>query len=434
VTDTAAATPPLRSADPTGTAPETALAVRVTGHLMRMHRVVDPASHYEALRKLGPVLPTLWGGVLVTDPALARAVFTDPGFGMRDTTWRDTHNPGWRSRESLVFLGYSVMVLNPPQHTLLRGSLNSLFGVRSVNALAPHIERITRERLDVLAHDIRTDGQADFTTLVAELLPSQVMCAWAGLPEDNAPLLAEFSNRFAAAHNVASDTELDVADQVTGAVRTYWHTQIDRLRARPGNDRISAWLTDPRLTAGLPDDETLAATLALVFFAAHETTAVALAHAGAALAEHPEQAAALREDPVATAAAVENLLCAHPPASMTQRVASRQTTLASHTVRNGESVYLLLAPDSDHHARSTRFATTPPPALSHHMVFGAGAHYCVGAQLARQELTTVLPALAHRFPGLRLARPVTVPRGSRARRSAPQVHLTTHPEAGRGSR
>ncbi|MFF1408057.1 cytochrome P450 [Streptomyces sp. NPDC058294] len=125
-------------------------------------------------------------------------------------------------------------------------------------------------------------------------------------------------------------------------------------------------------------------------------------------------------------------MCAHPPVSMTQRAASRQTTLASHTVQSGESVYLLLSPDSDHHLRSTRFATTRPPALSRHIVFGAGAHYCIGAQLARQELATVLSALAHRFSGLRLARPVTVAGGSRARRGAPQVHLTTDPEASRG--
>lgn len=282
-------------------------------------------------------------------------------------------------------------------------------------------------------HDIGIRGEADFTALVANLMPSQVMCAWAGLPEDDAPLLAGFSDRFAAAHNVAGDAGLDDADRVTGDVRAYWHTHIDRLRIRPGEDRISTWLTDPRLTADLPDDETLAATLALLFFAAHETTAVALAYAGAALAEHPDQAAALRENPDAANAAVENLLCAHPPASLTQRGAFQRTTLASHTVHSGESVYLLLAPDSDHHTRSTRFATTPPPAASHHAVFGAGAHYCIGAQLARQELATVLPALTHRFPDLRLARAVTVSRGSRARRGAPQVHLTTHPEGSRGS-
>ncbi|MGW0336882.1 cytochrome P450 [Streptomyces sp. NPDC003011] len=432
MTGTAAAPPPSYATGPTDAAPATALAMRTTGHLMRMHHVVDPTPHHEALRSMGPVLPTLWGGVVVTDPELARMVLTDPGFRMRDTEWRDTHTPGWRRHESLVFLCRSVMLLNAPLHTHLRRSLNSLFGARSVNALGPHIERITRERLDVLAHDIHTCGEADFTSLVAELMPSQVMCAWAGLPEDDAPLLAGFSNRFAAAHNIASDAELDDADRVTGAVRDYWHTQIDRLRTHPGDGRISTWLTDPRLTADLPDDETLAATLALVFFAAHETTAVTLAYAGAALAEHPDQAATLRDNPDATAAAVENLLCAHPPVSMTQRAASRQTTLASHTVQSGESVYLLLPPDSDHHTRSTRFATTRPPALSHHIVFGAGAHYCIGAQLARQELATVLPALAHRFPGLRLARPVTVASGSRARRGAPQVHLTIHPEASRG--
>ncbi|MFF2721301.1 cytochrome P450 [Streptomyces sp. NPDC058011] len=211
------------------------------------------------------------------------------------------------------------MLLNPPLHTHLRRSLNGLFGARSVNALAPHIERITRERLDALEHDIHARGEADFTTLVADLMPSQVMCAWAGLLEDDAPLLAGFSDRFAAAHNVASDAELDDADRVTSDIRAYWHAHIDRLRTRPGDDRISTWLTDPRLTADLPDNETLAATLALLFFAAHETTAVALAYAGAALAEYPDQAAVLRKNPDRAAAAVENLLCAHPPVSLTQR-------------------------------------------------------------------------------------------------------------------
>lgn len=58
------------------------------------------------------------------------------------------------------------------------------------------------------------------------------MCAWAGLPEDDAPLPAGFSDRFAAAPDVAGDTELDAADRVTGAVPTSWHTRIDRPRTR----------------------------------------------------------------------------------------------------------------------------------------------------------------------------------------------------------
>jgi cytochrome P450 len=422
VTDTAAAPPAAVASTDTATR----LTMRATGHLMRMHRSVDPSPHYAALRALGPVLPTLWGGVLVTDPALARTVLTDPVFRMRDTAWRDTHTPGWRRHESLVFLCRSVMVLNAPRHTQLRGSLNSLFSAHAVTALAPQIQQITDKRLDALEHDIQTKGQADFTTLVAELLPAQVMCAWAGLPQRDAPLLADFSRRFNPAHDVASDAELDAVDRITGAVRDYWLTRIDHSRTHPGTDRISAWLTDPRLTADLPDDETLAATLALVFFAGYETTVVAVAHAGAALAEHPAQAAALRRDPTIADAAVDNLLCAHPPVSMTQRVASGPTVLASHTVHPGDIVYVLLAPDDEQDARRTRFATTPPPTAAQHTVFGVGPHYCIGARVARQELATVLTALAHRFPDLRLAQQVTAPRGSRTRRAAPQVHLTSH--------
>ncbi|MFF1904811.1 cytochrome P450 [Kitasatospora sp. NPDC058218] len=404
-----------------GDAETAKLTLRTSALLLRLRRTAEPAPVFRDLRRLGPVLPTSWGAVLVTDPALARAVLTDPAYRMPDAPWRDTHTPAWRRHPSLVDMCRSMGLLNPPEHTRLRTSLSGAFGTRALKSLAPQIHRITHHVLDDLAAELDTHGRADYTALVAETLPIRVMCAWAGLPQHDAPVLAEYSRRHAATYEFSpTEAELDAADHVRDESHDYWLRRINLRGNRPGEDLLSAWLTTLRPAPDAPDDLTVASTLIAVFVGGYEPPAIALAHAGAALVRHSDQAAALRRDATAVARAVDNLLRVRPPVTMLVRVASQDTVLAGHPVPAGRLVHILIASDA---ADLTGFATDPPPAPTGHLPFGAGAHYCIGAQLARLQLGVLLPAFATRFPDLRLAGPVTVPHGSIARPAAPRIHL-----------
>ncbi|MGW7201311.1 cytochrome P450 [Streptomyces chryseus] len=404
--------------------PNQELAVRTSSLLLGLRRSNDPTVQHRALRALGPVLPTLWGAFLVTDLNVARAILTDPAFRSPDAEWRDAYTPGWRHHSSLRALFQSVIGMDSPQHTRMRGSFATVLNSKVLASLVPEIHRISHNCLDTVAHDIRTCGQADFTTLAARLFPAQVLCAWLGLPQDDAPQLLDLGLKAALSNELSpTEAELDVADTAIDALHAYWQSIINRHRIRPEDSLLGSWLTDSHLTADPTfDDEALICTLITVFIAGYETAATTLAHACAALALHPDQHTALRDDPDRAPAAVENLLRARLPGLITTRTARHDLTLAGLPIPAGQLVHLLLAPDDTDLAH---FVTGPATSPGSHLAFGAGTRYCLGARLARLELGIFLPALAERFPHLHLTKPVTIPRGSISLPAAPHVHITT---------
>jgi cytochrome P450 len=186
--------------------------------------------------------------------------------------------------------------------------------------------------------------------------------------------------------------------------KAYLAELVARARVEPGDDLLGVLARDE--TAGL-DDREMGGIADLLLLAGHETTANMLGLGVLALLRHPDQLRLLREEPDRADAAVEELLrwltVVH---TGVPRVTTTEVSLGGHALGPGELIVCSLpAADRDP-------ALVPDPDrlditrdAGSHVAFGHGAHHCLGAPLARMELRIAFPALARRFPGLRLVGP-----------------------------
>ncbi|GAB1822159.1 cytochrome P450 [Herbidospora sp. RD11066] len=357
------------------------LAREVTA-LVRRARSGDPYPAYAALREMGPLLPTLWGGLLATDHATCRAVLTGPEFLVPDPAWRDTWVPGWRDRPSLHYAGRTMMQLNPPEHTTVRTAALPGLSPRALARLEAEIERLAVVHLDALDRELASHGRADFARLVGDPLAMAVMCALLGLPPDDAARLADMVREVSAALELfPTHDELDAADRATGELGAY-------LAGR---------------AFALDVDDLLAATLLL---AGWHTTASALSSLVEVLAADPDRADWLRADPGRLDGAVAEVLRHDPLIQVVSRYATRDTVVAGQAVAAGQVVHLLIG--SAHRDPALlddpdRLDLTRAPVRG--LTFGHGPHYCVGARLAQLQSRVVLRLLLDR-PPLTVAGPV----------------------------
>jgi cytochrome P450 PksS len=179
---------------------------------------------------------------------------------------------------------------------------------------------------------------------------------------------------------------------------------IQRRRANPQDDLISALARAEEGGDTLSEDELLAMVF-LLLVAGHETTVNLIGNGTLALLEHPEQKEKLRNDPALIKPAVEELLRYASPVEMaTERYARAETRIAGMTIPRGEMVFAVIASanrDERQFANPDMLHLTREP--NKHLAFGIGAHFCLGAPLARLEGQVAINALLRRVPDIRLA-------------------------------
>jgi cytochrome P450 PksS len=179
---------------------------------------------------------------------------------------------------------------------------------------------------------------------------------------------------------------------------------IQARRAQPRDDLVSALIQAEEAGQQLSEEELVAMTV-LLLVAGHETTVNLIGNGTLALLEHPEQLARLRNDPALIRSAVEELLrFASPVETATERYAREEVRIAGVTIPRGELVFAVIASanrDERQFADPDKLDITREP--NKHLAFGLGAHYCLGAALARLEGQLALGTLLRRAPGLRLA-------------------------------
>jgi cytochrome P450 len=290
----------------------------------------------------------------------------------------------------------NMLLMDPPDHHRLRRMLTGQFTHRRMRHLAPLVERIVEEHLDAMeASGPVADLVADFALPV----PSLVICELLGVPWEDR---GEFKERSAKMLDLRTpDDERSVAER---EIHEYLAGLVTRIRQKPGDDLFGVLVRDH-------GDELTTAELAglglLLLVAGHETTANMLALGTLALLGHPDQLAAVRDDPEAVEPAVEELMrwlsIVH---NGVPRIATTDVELGGETIRAGDVVLVGL-----HTANRDPDFVSDPGALDisrgevGHLGFGHGVHHCLGAPLARLEMRVAFPALFRRFPALSLAIP-----------------------------
>ena len=289
-----------------------------------------------------------------------------------------------------------LLAMDPPEHTRLRRMLTPEFTVRRIRRLAPRIEEIVDSHLDAIEKE---GPPADLVSEFALPIPSLVICELLGVPYSERE---QFQRR--TRKQLGLSVPMPERLQLQRESRTFMEEQVARAKAAPGDDMLGMLIREhgDELT-----NDALVGVALLLLVAGHETTANMLGLGTLALLRHPEQLAAVRDDPAAVEPAVEELLrwLSIVPQGIL-RTTTTEVTLAGETIPAGELVAVsLLAADRDPALVEDpdRFDTTR--GAMGHVAFGHGLHHCLGAPLARMEMRTAFPALLRRFPELDLAVP-----------------------------
>ncbi|HYN73112.1 MAG TPA: cytochrome P450 [Nakamurella sp.] len=357
--------------------------------------VLDPIPELTARRENEPVsileLPFGIKAYLVTGYDAAKDVLGDA------TTFSNAFgNFGESDEQDPGGLGMT----DPPYHTKLRRLLTPEFTMRRLQRLQPRIGAIIAEQLDAIE---AAGAPADLVHLFALPIPSLVICELLGVPYSDRD---DFQALSTARFDLGSDASpLDTI----GTSLDYLQTLVLRERADPGEGLLGMLirehgdeLTDREL-AGIADG---------ILTGGHETTASSLSLGVLALLQSPQYFAQLGSaDDDAVHRAVEELLRYLTVVQVAfPRFARTEIQIGGVTVPAGQMVLVSLsAADRDAilaaEGAPSMDAFDPTRPASSHLAFGYGIHRCVGAELARMELRAAFPALARRFPTLRLAVP-----------------------------
>lgn len=282
---------------------------------------------------------------------------------------------------------------DPPEHTRLRRLLTPEFTMRRMRALEPRVRAVVDDVLDGMQD---AGPPIDLVTSFALPIPSLVICELLGVPYSDRESFQRLSS--VQLQLAASKKEQTEAFR---ALRSYMSDLVNRHRVTPGDDLIGMLIREH--DENISHDELVGVALVLLI-AGHETTANALGAGTALLLEHPEQLAAIRDEPQRVDGAVEELLRFLTPVhSGLPRTVMADTVVGGQAMKTGD----LVVPSLPMANRDPNLVATPDdfdisrkPAP--HVTFGHGIHHCVGAPLARMELRIALPALLRRFPELRL--------------------------------
>ncbi len=318
----------------------------------------------------------------------------------------------------------NMMLFNDaPTHTRLRGLVNRAFTPRAVEALRGSIQQLADELIDQVAASGRIELMDDF----AQPLPLLAIAALLGVPAEDRGQLKAWSESVAAWLGGTSAPEIELIPVVARdmvAMSQYFRSKAAERRAAPRDDLLTALAQAEENGDRLTADE-FAANCILLLAAGHETTTNLIGSGMLALLQHPAQLALLRERPDLLPGAVEELLRFVSPVQSTGRKAGEDTVIGGVQVTAGQNCNIIIGaanrdPAQFAHADDLDVTRTD----IRHLSFAHGAHYCVGAPLARLEGQIAFATLLRRLPDLALTSEPIVWRDNFALRGLAHLPLT----------
>ena len=293
-----------------------------------------------------------------------------------------------------------VAFRDPPDHARIRRLLSSSFSVRMVTRVAGMIEGISTRLLDAVA----ADGEADLHRAYTYPLPAMVVGAMLGIPEADLGRFRSWAQDIVFLAGSGSPTgQLAAAAQGHFAeMRDYLRALVAARRADPGDDLLSAMIAAADDAGRLTEDE-IFSNATFLMTAGHETATNMLSNGVLTLIRHPDQFERLRRDRALIPSAAEEIQRFESPVQMTPRHAVEDGVLAGRRVNAGDALLLFVGAANRDPARfhdPDRFDIARSD--NRHLAFGYGAHFCLGAALAREELRIALAHLLDRLPGLEL--------------------------------
>jgi cytochrome P450 len=313
----------------------------------------------------------------------------------------------------------NILHVNGPDHARLRGLINPALSPRAVERYRPAMRAFLGELLEeAVAGAVERTVRCEFVEAFAQRFPSQVIATVMGAPLADAPRLHHWSNWIQRQFDAASmASERELIEQAVGEFYEYAEALLAERRREPGDDLMSKLIdaTYAGEQTGRAERLSDVECINLVFnvlAGGVDTTQSQLAHAVRLLAEHPDQWRLLVEDPSLAGAAVDEALRFEPITPFTARMTSEELTFRD-VVFPAETIVMVCAFTGNRDldvgelgpGGADSFDIAAPRGGARTLTFGAGVHYCVGANLARLELYEALSFLAEHVRLLELDGP-----------------------------
>jgi cytochrome P450 len=296
---------------------------------------------------------------------------------------------------------WSLLWLEPPDHTRIRKLVAAAFTPRAVEALREPARTLAAELLEPLA----ARGQMELLYDYAQPYSISVICRMLGVPLDRHRDLLDWSHRMVKMYEFEVPEENAVAaNRAAAEFQEYVRGLIAERRAQPQDDMVSA-LVQARVEGSQLSDDEIVSTVIVLLNAGHEASVNTLGNGMLAFARHPEEWQRVAAGEVAAAAAGEELIRYDPPLQMFERwVLSDDFTMGDAHIPRGAKIALLFGSanrDPRVFEDPDRFDVGRENAVQH-IGFGGGIHVCIGAPLARVELEASLDALRRYWPDFSL--------------------------------
>lgn len=289
---------------------------------------------------------------------------------------------------------------DPPDHTRLRALVTQEFTPKVVEQMRPRIQEVVNNLLDA----VETRGEMDVVTDLSTPLPVGVIAEILGVPPSDGHLMRQWTDDILSFQGVNKPSEADLSRAQRGLkeIRPYIQNMIEERRRMPRQDLMSKFVALEAAGERLSEAELISTCVTLII-AGHETTLSLISNTIYTLLANPRELRLLRENPKLLDSAIEESLRYESPVARQARLMKGDTVLGGKQIRQGQVVFQMLNAanrDPEYFEDPDKFDIQRKK--NRHLAFGLGAHFCVGAMLARTEASIAIGAAIRRFPNLRL--------------------------------
>ncbi len=309
-------------------------------------------------------------------------------------------NEGWEPVSTLHHT-------DPPLHTRYRRPIERTFTASRVREMTPYIDQVVGELLNEIIGD-KTVIETDFVHSFAVPLPCRVIADQFGVPREDVSKLKEWSEAQMDAYGMmmSPEREKEVAGQLLEAQR-YFAAAFEERMHTPGSDMLTDMVTALPGETPMTMNELLDMMMQLLT-GGNDTTTGAISEGMLLLIKHPDQLAALRDDPSLIKNFVEEMLRMESPVQGLLRMTTEDVELSGTTIPKGS---IVIARYASANRDEEKFSCPHQMDVKRrdvgaHLGFGAGAHFCPGAMLARQELFSAFTQILQRFEDWELMVPL----------------------------
>ncbi|MBW8789235.1 cytochrome P450 [Rhizobium leguminosarum] len=296
---------------------------------------------------------------------------------------------------------YSLLELEPPEHTRLRTLVNRAFVSRHVEKMKPELAELANRLIDGFAEK----REVELLSAFADIIPVTMIARMIGIPEEMGPQLLAWSHAYVRMYMFGRTREQeDEAERAAKEFSDYVKTVITERRTEPRDDLLTHMIHTEHKGQYLTEEELVSTTIVLLN-AGHEATVHQIGNSVRTILDSGCDPAELFRDEATTERTVEETLRICAPVHIFQRWALEPAEIDGVSFKRGDKVSLILAAANLDPTKFTDPLTfLPGRNEAANLSFGAGIHFCIGAPLARLELNVVLPILFERLAGLKLAK------------------------------